>query len=481
MYLKKITIKNVKCFDEIEIDFMQGKNPRLWTTLFGKNGLGKSTILQAIAVTLAGPGAMRELLPVAKGWVRGDKPYGEIIGEILWTESDLHAPIKGHGKPKTKSPYKIQYLVIGNDIQKLPKEEEKSYHIPLTIVPWSGQGTPKQKGNLTKDINRLRLTMYTENKKGWLACGYGPFRRLSGGSQDADKILYSGRIAARFVTLFREDAALTNVIEWLVRLYNTARDGDKKNKKALNYIKKAFVENFFPEPVTLHISARDVHLELSGKPRITLQDLSDGYRSMLALGIDLLRWLIQAFPDSDNPMHESGVVLIDELDTHLHPQWQRYIGHWLREKFPKIQFIVATHSPFLAQVADVDSHGLIAPSDKIKQESGNLILESDEHGVKIHPSSEAVGDLRIDQILQSPLFDVSIISPKTEAKLSRHESLHQKKSSGATLSKNEEKDYQQLTMWRENLPVQSDLESRQREQKLNVQIDNLRDELSEIE
>ena len=70
MYLKKITIKNIKCFAHLDIGFTEGKDIRLWTTLFGKNGLRKSTLLQAIGATLAGPAAVRELLPVAEGWVR---------------------------------------------------------------------------------------------------------------------------------------------------------------------------------------------------------------------------------------------------------------------------------------------------------------------------------------------------------------------------------------------------------------------------
>jgi hypothetical protein len=484
MYLKKITVKNVKCFKEIVIDFEQDKQPRLWTSLFGTNGLGKSTLLQAIGIALTGPGAIRELLPRSEGWVREGEPYGEIIAELLWTQGDSVPPIRGHGSPKTKSAYTIQYLVIGTDLEKLPlRNEDGAYfnYIPQTIVPWSGQGGSKQRENLTKDINRLQMTAYTENKRGWLACGYGPFRRLSGGSQDADKILYSGRIAARFITLFREDAALTSATEWLMRLHNTAREGDVDNNKALGHVKKAFTEDFFPKPIELLVSAREVQLQTVDKQAVKLQDLSDGYRSMLALGIDLLRWLIEAFPESKNPMNEPGVVLIDELDTHLHPQWQRYIGYWLREKFPKLQFIIATHSPFLAQVADVDEHGLISHNENMGQISGNIILEERDDGVGVHAYSEPVADLRIDQLLLSPLFDVLITSPKTEARIKEHEALYVKKVNQQSLSKEEEARYEQLDMWRENLPMQSDFSLRKQEQHLHHTISELEDQLQEIE
>src|SRR5882724_1781875 len=100
------------------------------------------------------------------------------------------------------------------------------------------------------------------------------------------------------------------------------------------------------------MTAKSALLKRGNNEPISVQDLSDGYRSMLALSIDVLRWLIQAFPYDPDPFPRPGVVLIDELDAHLHPSWQQTIGFWLREKFPKIQFILATHSPLVDPVAD---------------------------------------------------------------------------------------------------------------------------------
>jgi hypothetical protein len=466
MYLKQIEIKNIKCFSDLKISFTKGNEVRRWTTLFGKNGLGKSTLLQAIGVALAGPGAVRELVPVAEGWVKSNEPYGEIIAELLWSEEDALTAISSYGRPKTKSPYIAKYIVTGDDPEELPEilKEQYSYTVP-TITLWTGEGTPKQRGDLTKDIKRLQQTAYAEGKSGWLGCGYGPFRRLSGGGQDADRILYAGRISARFVTLFREDAALTNGVEWLIRLHNTAREGDRANKNALEQVKKAFQENLFPEPTELFVDARSVKLKIDDNKPILLQDLSDGYRSMLALGIDLLRWLINAFPDSDNPIECPGVVLIDELDAHLHPEWQRQIGFWLREKFPNIQFIVATHSPFLAQVAESNEENR---SDFEEQYLGkNIVLKQMDNGVVAVPDPESVEDLRVDQIYQTELFDMeSLYSPKTEEKFKRHEELYQKKTSKKTLSEEEKIEYEQLTLWRENIPMLSDAKERKIEKNL---------------
>lgn len=83
--------------------------------------------------------------------------------------------------------------------------------------------------------------------------------------------------------------------------------------------------------------------------RISLQQLSDGERSFLALLGDLVRRLSLANPDLQDPLQGHGVVLIDELELHLHPRWQREVVEKLRASFPNIQFIATTHSPFIIQ------------------------------------------------------------------------------------------------------------------------------------
>jgi predicted ATP-binding protein involved in virulence len=82
---------------------------------------------------------------------------------------------------------------------------------------------------------------------------------------------------------------------------------------------------------------------------LDLSQLSDGERSFLALVCDLGRRLVLANPLLDNPLYGAGVVLIDELELHLHPKWQREVREKLRQTFPNIQFIATTHSPFVIQ------------------------------------------------------------------------------------------------------------------------------------
>lgn len=86
-----------------------------------------------------------------------------------------------------------------------------------------------------------------------------------------------------------------------------------------------------------------------GTHRLALNQLSDGERSFIAILGDMVRRLALANPDLNDPLQGHGVVLIDELELHLHPKWQREIVQKLRETFPNIQFIGTTHSPFVIQ------------------------------------------------------------------------------------------------------------------------------------
>ncbi len=458
MYLKSIRLRNVKCFTDATVDFTSGDSVRQWTTFFGRNGLGKSTLLQAIGAVLAGPSAVRELLPIADAWVKKGQPWGEITAEIMSTEGDANVK-----RPRMSRPYEIRYLVTGGDPSTLPKALEEKPTVP-EMIAWSGEGDSKEKESLTKDRKLLQQTAYAEDQQGWLACGYGPFRRLSGGAEYANQIVARQRRSARFVTLFREDAALTNATAWLLERYSAAKEEPKEAKK-LEVVKQAIAENLLPETAALVLNGRTVRLRRRDGSETSFQDLSDGYRSMLALSVDLLRWLTQAFPDKDKPLECPGVVVIDELDAHLHPDWQRRIGHWLRQKFPKIQFIVATHSPFLAQVAGEDSSGGATSDEQALNDAlkGNIKLEETASGVQFIGSTEPARNLQADQILQSELFAVeSLYAPPVEDRLRQYRDLRAKKRQGS-LSVEEEAQFQQLDLWANTLPQTATTAEREEE------------------
>lgn len=115
---------------------------------------------------------------------------------------------------------------------------------------------------------------------------------------------------------------------------------------AFNRVLTGFLEGFSDlavEENPLRLTVR------KGDARISLQHLSDGERAFIALLGDLVRRLALANPELEDPLAGHGVVLIDELELHLHPRWQREVVEKLRSSFPNIQFIATTHSPFIIQ------------------------------------------------------------------------------------------------------------------------------------
>lgn len=165
------------------------------------------------------------------------------------------------------------------------------------------------------------------------------------------------------------------------------------------------------------VTSNDVRYEDRLGAQVTLDDLSDGFRSFLSLVLDLLAHLhmpLGTMGEGDaDPLDAletlEGVVLIDEADIHLHPSWQRRLGDKLRAVFPRVQFIVTTHSPFIAQSAT--PNGLF----RLRSDGGKVTVEQ----VQMDPEGQTA-----DQLLLSELFGLSSTrDTDTEAKMLRRQAL----------------------------------------------------------
>lgn len=114
----------------------------------------------------------------------------------------------------------------------------------------------------------------------------------------------------------------------------------------------------------------DISLPNTTPGTLTLDQLSSGYRVMLALVMDLARRMADLNPELYNPLETPGVVLIDEIDLHLHPRWQQLVVPSLLSTFPAVQFIISTHSPQVLTTLNEDN--II----RLKWRGGTLDLES---------------------------------------------------------------------------------------------------------
>jgi hypothetical protein len=201
--------------------------------------------------------------------------------------------------------------------------------------------------------------VWSRGKVGWFSASFGPFRRFTRSESSFSRPGFDNRVNAH-LSAFDENVAFLDALAWLQELHYQSLDSSRVPRaatlsKVLNFINEP---GFLPNGLVLERVTSDgaVFTDPSGY-LTTADELSDGYRSFLSMTLELLRQMSSAYLDRDlfngdgSQVGLPGVVLIDEVDAHLHPSWQRSIGGWFRRKFPQVQFIVATHSPLICQAA----------------------------------------------------------------------------------------------------------------------------------
>ena len=129
---------------------------------------------------------------------------------------------------------------------------------------------------------------------------------------------------------------------------------------------------------------------------VPLRQLGYGYQTLITWMVDFASRMIERYPDSPDPFAEPAVVLVDEIDLHLHPQWQRKLISYLTERFPNTQFIATAHSPLVVQAAT---------------DANIAVLRRDGDHVVIDNNTENIRNWRIDQILTSDLFGLETARP----------------------------------------------------------------------
>jgi len=198
----------------------------------------------------------------------------------------------------------------------------------------------------------------------------------------------SGSVS-RFFTLFREDAALTESETWLKTAHSRwLEDKSPQQKLLTDKVLALLSDNLLPHGMKVsRITVDHVYVTDADGLELPMRDISDGCRGVYATVLDLIHGMYSVYgieelfgTDSAGKPYVArpGVVLIDEIEAHLHPSWQREIPEWFKAHFPKVQFLVTTHSPLVAQAADENGVFLLPSTGDMPREPHALLPEEIE-------------------------------------------------------------------------------------------------------
>lgn len=423
MFVRKVSLRNIRGFEALDFDLERPEGGGAgWTVITGDNGSGKSTLLKAIAVCLTGKDTARALQPNFHGWIRHGAEPKEAHVELDIGLDEKDDELSGQGRaPKEAFPAKVLFRNGGRETSISAGEPDSKRH--------------------SKSYQTPERTIWSTDARGWFCCGYGPFRRVFGASPEAMQQMVAPS-TSRFATMFQEAASLAEADRWLRDLKYKALEGRKEEDDQLRILMDLLQDDLMPNQIQVaRIDSDGLWLKDRNGVELAWNEMSDGYRAALALLTDLVRHLIVAYGteglvarDADNRLviQRSGVVLIDEVDAHLHPEWQRQIGFWLKRHFPKVQFIVTTHSPLILQAAD--PNGLF-----VLPEPGS------DAGARPMPTEdyEQIIASRPNTILTTAAFGLqNTRSDRAVEALARYSRLRGKQRAGAKLTEEEARTYQ---------------------------------------
>ncbi len=312
MKLDSMSLEHFRCFDSLKVDF----DPQL-TVFVGVNGSGKTALLDAAALLL------KRMIRIMFRYSNG---------------SDINTIRNGY--LSSSIDYTISLL-----------QDDEKYTFSLTYAKENDEVESK-----ASDNGLLVFKNELKNTKKHIFVFYTAGRSLANAERQKEP-----RTEQRyaFVKAFTPQIDFSNTLTWFI---------DKVSQEAIEARNMKNMEHRLPDlsavrmavakalgeynepyagdmPLKLFITRKDA----PDRP-LTLEQLSDGYRTMLALVMDLARRMAVAnahavWEKGESVLHSPGIVLIDEVELHLHPSWQQTVLPTLMEIFPNVQFIVTTHSP----------------------------------------------------------------------------------------------------------------------------------------
>ena len=380
MYIESISLENIRTFaaektltlNHPDSQYGEGRSlaqaPKLKNVnlLFGENACGKTTVLEAIALAALGPAvnesriAPRPLVRFApktrKPSAREESKEGRIRAELVLQDSEVMQ--SGDKKARSNG---------SSEIRVTQKGELESF-------------------NATGSDHINWDSVYRSRNDSFFVVAYGATRRVESNSiRNSAKSKPSPFVRVdRIESVVQEGYPLTTLPNW----FSDVKKNSARWTQIIELINGALGRKHY---VFKGDKAGGEFVFSQGGMEIPFRSLSDGYKAFLGWVTDLLYHLEFASKASNLRLDEvSGIVLVDEIDLHLHPSWQmEVIGH-LSKTFPRLQFVFTSHSPLIA--GSVEWMNIRKLHLDRQHRTGVEVFEHPIHG------------LDADQILVSDLF-----------------------------------------------------------------------------
>ncbi len=370
MYLRRLEIENLRSFEKVVFEPNVPEEGHLRhpnvTLLLGNNGQGKTSLLRGVALAVLAP-----LLASSSGFV----PYALVRRS---GKSSRHARVKA-------------------TVALHPEHGEGargSRTLGLNLVPTKGSFVDRAVSTVAPE---LAEAMWDGTSPAFLVVGYGASRRTESKDALGEQMRLKARALryGRVASLFEEGVSMVPLGMWLPTL---RQRNPHRHAQVI-----ALLDQLLPGVEILPEPVRGEYVFRRHGSDLPFDALSDGYRTYIGWVADLLYHISMGAPYGTKLVDARGIVLVDEVDLHLHPDWQTTVVPTLAETFPKLQFILTSHSPLVAGTLHRRSVRTLIRDPRSRKNASTLTVPADgslESNAESFAASHPFGD-------ESPINDLA--------------------------------------------------------------------------
>lgn len=349
MKISKLILNNIKCFENLTFSFINKNTtkPNNVVVIVGENGSGKTTLLKSIASCISMNNNIYGAEVISERDITNGKDYGHIEVQPSFTEEEKNFFILYNDNNVENIAFNqwiVDKTTVINDI----KVRQNNFIFLTDDVR-----------NVYINYNNIHQIFNKPDFPGGYAHYFDVFRvlpKIKIKGPNSEELPQNPKTNALSPSFYANNSNLNDrfkyIKQWIVNIdYKEAKAFRDTGSEIglLKRIKDSFDIMFNPFKFS-RVTDKSQILFSTPSGEVEIDELSDGLKSIFVIiGELLFRFSLACDDDVDKILDVEAVVLIDEIDCHLHPKWQLKIMPALRNMFPNVQFIVTTHSPLIAQ------------------------------------------------------------------------------------------------------------------------------------